>query len=409
MNDKTPQQQPDNAPEEEVVYEEFAGAQNAPVRPQFGRFPPPPPLIIEEEIIEEIEDVPDAEQSSETGATAGNPELSNSAEAAAAPAPQNSDPRESRPARRGSAKPVLVDRKVVRQIPAKRINFSSYAKYPIAVCVLITCCWLAYGIFIALDNNMYAKILVGLEESPEPQEEESYASDSFIDVRLPSGAATMLVSQFYSQISNGGTLKNLRDILLQGTVKIENEPVEKTFYCIKRYDTGNFLKIGTNGAEKSYLLSNQTPAVFLLTENRVGGARERVEAKKAAFLRSIIEWDDAIFPTAFQLDSVNEKPTVPYFGVERNIERGGGKFAQLEIDDIATPKTKYLFDEKTKLMSEILITSGKSEIKIELSDYKKIDGAYKIPTLRKIYLDGKKIAEVKIGDVKINKGLFFPM
>ena len=106
---------------------------------------------------------------------------------------------------------------------------------------------------------------------------------------------------------------------------------------------------------------------------------------------------------------MNEKPTVPYFGVERNIERGGEKFAQLEIDDIATPKTKYLFDEKTKLMSEILITSGKSEIKIELSDYKKIDGAYKIPTLRKIYLDGKKIAEVKIGDVKINKGLFFPM
>lgn len=74
-------------------------------------------------------------------------------------------------------------------------------------------------------------------------------------LRFSSGEVTEVAGKFYSKLSNPLTLESLRDIIITGSINMGGAGGQpKKFYCIKRYGSGAFLKIGSGDDEKTYLL-----------------------------------------------------------------------------------------------------------------------------------------------------------
>ena len=222
-----------------------------------------------------------------------------------------------------------------------------------------------------------------------------------------SGDIDKVAGAFYSKLSNPITLENLRDIIVTGSINFSDGEPPKNFYCIKRYDSGAFIKVGSGKDEKTYHVAKDN-TVYLLEEGRMGGKKTQLESDKAALLRALTEWDDILFQSAFALDQYDKrgKPKLDYLG-ERDFD--GKKMETIVASYGGSDKTTFYFDKDSGMLKGIAFPLGTEEMRISMGDYGDADGVYRFPTSRKIYLGDKKIAELNTSFVSVNRGLFFPM
>lgn len=387
--------------DEEIVYEEIVRPPFPPSgapKPPFGRFAPPPPpgFVIEEEIIEEVEEDPADSGESVAGAQY---------DASVSPP----SPPEIRPAANPpKPKPFVKAADFRRAAPAKaapndrRSGGTSALKcfrFALAAAVFAGLC---VGIFYAFKNNPYAASILSREDaSARPRE------SAGMILRFSSDEVTKVVGKFYSKLSNPLTLESLRDIIITGSINMAGGGQPKKFYCIKRYGSGAFLKIGSGDDEKTYLLPAAGGA-FLLEEGRTGGRKTALDADKAALLRALTEWDDAVFPSAFASDlpEGRGKPEFKFLGSREFFDK---KAAAIEAVFENGDRTTFFFDGGSGLLSGISFPAGGSEMRVAFSDYGDADGVYKFPMTRAVFLGDRKIADLDVSFASVNRGLFFPM
>lgn len=389
--------------DEEILYEEIvrppfppSGAQ----RPPFGRFAPPPPgYVIEEEIIEEVEEYPESP---------GDDPAAGASEADAAPVPPPAQPAMRPAANPPKPRPFVKTANFRRAAPEKArpddrrpgaSNAPKYFRLAAAAAVFAALC---VGIFYAFKGNPYAASILSSEAAAARPRE-----SAGMILRFSSGEMTEAAKRFYSKLSNPLTLENLRDIIVTGSINMLDGGQPKNFYCIKRYDSGAFLKIGSGDDEKAYLLPGGGGA-FLLEEGRTGGRRTALDPEKAALLRALTEWDDAIFLSAFSADIPDGrgKPEFKFLGSREFL---GKKAEAAEAAFENGDRTTFFFDGESGLLSGISFPAGASEMEVAFSDYGDADGVYKFPMARAVFFKGKKIAELDVSFASVNRGLFFPM
>lgn len=402
MKDSPQTGKPDDGQNEEIVYEEIVRPPfptgGAP-RPPFGRFAPPPPaFVIEEEIIEEFDDA--SEPTPESAAEKAEPppvSAPERPEIRRAPKPPNPKPFRAvnPPPFKHAASSKAADGRENRYGGAEK---SKFVRLALAAAVFAGLC---IGIFYAFKSNPYAASIL----SPEDAEARPRESAGMV-LRFSSDEMTEAAKKFYSKLSNPLTLENLRDIIITGSITMSGgQP--KNFYCIKRYDSGAFLKIGSGDDENTYLLPAGGGA-FLLEEGRTGGRKTALDAERAALLRALTEWDEAIFPSAFASD-IPEGRGKPEFKFLGNREFFGKKVEAAEAVFEGGDRTTFFFDAESGLLSGISFPANGSEMRVAFSDYGDADGVYKFPMTRAVFLGDRKIAELDVSFASVNRGLFFPM
>ncbi len=385
--------------DEEIVYEEIVRPPFPPSgapRPPFGRFAPPPPgFVIEEEIIEEVEEDPAGSGQSGSEAESEVP--------ASPPMRAEIRPAAKPPRPKPFTKAAGFKRAAQAKIPAADrrsggADAPKYVRFALAAAVFAGLC---VGIFYAFKSNPYAVSIFSREGAAGRPSESAE-----MILRFSSDEMTEAAKKFYSKLSNPLTLENLRDIIITGSITMPGgQP--KNFYCIKRYDSGAFLKIGSGDKENTYLLPAGGGA-FLLEEGRTGGRKTAVDSEKAALLRALTEWDEAIFPSAFASD-ISEGRGKPEFKFLGGREFLGKKAEAAEAVFEGGDRTTFFFDAESGLLSGISFPANGSEMRVAFSDYGDADGVYKFPMTREVFLGGRKIAELDVSFASVNRGLFFPM
>ena len=133
-----------------------------------------------------------------------------------------------------------------------------------------------------------------------------------------------------------------------------------------------------------------------------------MDADKAALLRALTEWDDAVFPSAFASDlpEGRGKPEFKFLGSREFFDK---KAAAVEAVFENGDRTTFFFDGGSGLLSGISFPAGGSEMRVAFSDYGDADGVYEFPMTRAVFLGDRKIADLDVSFASVNRGLFFPM
>lgn len=400
----------DDSQNEEIIYEEVVGE---PFPPKGGRIPPmggfaPPPFggyVIEEEIIEEIEEDPtaggDSENAKQQESSVSESKIS--AEKANAPKERPAPPRAApKPKPYKAFKAAVKSRQQNDYDKIHREKKTS--KFILPLIALLIIAGFGGGIYYSFKDSVYFASIFAPEGG---NAAEKPVKNGALTLHFLSGDIDKIAGAFYSKLSNPITLENLRDIIVTGSINFSDGEPPKNFYCIKRYDSGAFIKVGSGKDEKTYHVAKDN-SVYLLEEGRMGGKKTQLDSDKAALLRALTEWDDILFQSAFALDQYDKrgKPKLDYLG-ERNFD--GKKMEAIEASYGGADKTLFYFDKDSGMLKGITFPLGTEEMRISMGDYGDADGVYRFPMSRKIYLGDKRIAELNTSFVSVNRGLFFPM
>lgn len=414
MNGKKKEDEAHIKNDDNIVYEEIldprfqqAGRFSP---PPFNRFAPPPfgGVVIEEEIIEEYEvDPNDNGEQSNSSVEENDSSIYQQNRRIENPTISRQIPYKTS---NGAVQPKKFAKPLFLNVSSQEDNVkvrqqqpSKSGKYFLFILGILIFAGILVGIFFAFKSNEF------ISSMGETNTNVANAKPmNKIILRLPEGKSANIVKNFYDKISNSLTIPLMRDIIITGTIDFHDGEPQKSFYAIKRYDSGTFIKVGSDEDEKTYLISQKDNAVYLLEEGRTEGKKILLSPEKSGLLRALTEWDDDIYPAAFAMEMTGKRynPTFNYIG-EKNFRGRAAKEVQAEFAD--AENTSYYFDTKSELLVGISFPAGASEIKIEMGKYTTVDEIYKFPITRTIYYGDKKIADLNITFISVNRGLFFPM
>ena len=223
--------------------------------------------------------------------------------------------------------------------------------------------------------------------------------------RISEGRVRTCLEAFYLSIGVPKNYISANDILLKGEIKLSTS--SDSIYCIKkRIDNKTFVKIGAGGTSKTYLVGTPDYGVYRLMQGGMSGEHRELDRESAWIIRSLIDFDDAIFVRTFSRDFHGDPDnSITYQG---EVEIDGKYYQSLSLTESDGATIQYFFDNKTNRLFKTTYKYGKNVVDVLYSDYKNIDDEQFRPFKCKILLNSKLYAEINFDFIVKRDGLIFP-